>query len=182
MMLFMMTGGRRMAYQRGDMAYQRGDVVLIPFPYTDLSAQKTRPAIVVSSQHFHTVRSELLLMYVSSQVDKADPAIDYLLQDWQDTRLLKLSLARPKIAAVEPSLVVYKVGTLSERDLLGVDQCLLRAFGLESALLSKINLTAQSAAFVQAMAESILAVAIARKDEAGINLNSLQTLLEQESS
>ncbi len=31
------------------MAFQRGDVVLIPFPYTDLSASKTRPAVVVSS-------------------------------------------------------------------------------------------------------------------------------------
>ena len=32
------------------MAFQRGDVVLIPFPYTDLSTSKTRPAVVVSSE------------------------------------------------------------------------------------------------------------------------------------
>ncbi|MEA3397813.1 MAG: type II toxin-antitoxin system PemK/MazF family toxin [Chloroflexota bacterium] len=32
-----------------NMAFQRGDVVLIPFPYTDLSASKTRPVVVVSS-------------------------------------------------------------------------------------------------------------------------------------
>jgi len=30
------------------MAFRRSDVVLIPFPYTDLSAAKTRPAVVVS--------------------------------------------------------------------------------------------------------------------------------------
>jgi hypothetical protein len=32
------------------MAFQRGDVIPIPFPYTDLSATKTRPALVVSGE------------------------------------------------------------------------------------------------------------------------------------
>lgn len=49
------------------MAFQRGDVVLIPFPFTDLTATKTRPAVVVSCATYHNVRSELLLAYVSSQ-------------------------------------------------------------------------------------------------------------------
>ena len=52
-------------------SHQRGDVVLIPFPFTDLTTTKTRPAVVVSSQLYHQVRSELLLAYVSSQVSKA---------------------------------------------------------------------------------------------------------------
>ncbi len=113
------------------MAYQRGDVVLVPFPYTDLMAQKTRPAVVVSSELYHARRPELLLMYVSSQVEKADMALDYLLQDWQEARLLKPSFARPKIAAVEPVLVVYQVGALTARDLRGVDSALIKAFGLK---------------------------------------------------
>ncbi len=41
------------------MAFQRGDVVLIPFPYTDLSS-KTRPGVIVSSAVYHAARSELL--------------------------------------------------------------------------------------------------------------------------
>ena len=47
------------------MTFQKGDVVLIPFPYTDLSATKTRPAAVVSSNIYHNFRSELLLAYIS---------------------------------------------------------------------------------------------------------------------
>ena len=61
------------------MAYQRGDVVLLPFPFTDLSATKTRPAVVVSSEIYHRVRSELLLAYVSSQVTKAHRDLDHIL-------------------------------------------------------------------------------------------------------
>ena len=79
--------------------FQRGDVVLIPFPYTDLSAFKTRPAVVVSSRIYHAARSELLLAYVSSQISQANPTIDYALADWADAGLLKPSFVRPKASS-----------------------------------------------------------------------------------
>jgi len=34
------------------MAFQRGDVVLVPFPFSDLSTIKVRPAVVVSGEEF----------------------------------------------------------------------------------------------------------------------------------
>ena len=109
---------------------QRGDIVLIPFPFTDLTATKTRPAVVVSSQLYHQVRSELLLAYVSSQVSKANAQIDYLLTDWAAAGLPKPSFVRPKLAAIEPSLIVYHVGHLSADDLRAVDDCLRQAMAL----------------------------------------------------
>jgi len=112
------------------MAFQRGDVVLIPFPFTDLRAAKTRPAIVVSSAVYQSVRSELLLAYVSSQVSKATMLIDYVLTDWQTAGLLKPSFVRPKIAAIEPALIVYQVGRLSAQDMGEVDHRLRLAMDL----------------------------------------------------
>jgi len=146
------------------MAYRRGDIVLIPFPYTDLSASKTRPAVVVSSDIYHMARSELLLAYVSSQVSRADPMIDHVLVDWRAVGLLKPSFVRPKVAAVEPTLVVHRVGSLSARDLSAVDRCLRRAMALvDTALadvLAEVDLMTQSAALVQALAEKSTAVVI----------------------
>ena len=43
------------------MAYQRGDVLLVPFPFSDLSTSKVRPAVVVSSALYHTSEPDLLL-------------------------------------------------------------------------------------------------------------------------
>ena len=112
------------------MAYERGDVVLIPFPFTDLSTAKTRPAVVVNSPLYWHIRAEYLLAYVSSQISRANPELDHVLVDWEAAGLLKPSFMRPKIAAIDPTLVVYHVGKLSAQDLSGIDACLRQALKL----------------------------------------------------
>lgn len=165
------------------MAFQRGDVVLIPFPYTDLSATKTRPAVVVSSRRYHEVRPDLLVAYVSSQIQGADRFMDHVIVDWQGANLLKPSFVRPKLAAIEPSLVVHHVGTLSMSDLIEVDRRLRRALDLtQTALIDVLvetDLSAQPAATVQVLATESLQAAVAL-DAAGaeeINLRALRQLL-----
>ena len=112
------------------MVFRRGDVVLIPFPYTDLSATKTRPAVVVSSVLYHNLRTELLLAYLSSRIAMADPRLDYVLTDWKEAGLLKPTFMRPKIAAIEPDLVIFRTGALTKHDLAEVDERLRQALGL----------------------------------------------------
>ena len=43
------------------MKFQRSDVVLVPFPFSDLSTTKVRPAVVVSSALYHATEPDLLL-------------------------------------------------------------------------------------------------------------------------
>lgn len=50
------------------MAYQFGDVVLVPFPFTDQSTTKQRPAVVVSSAAYNRIRRDVILMAITSQV------------------------------------------------------------------------------------------------------------------
>jgi mRNA-degrading endonuclease toxin of MazEF toxin-antitoxin module len=35
------------------MAFQRGELLLVPFPFSNLSNSKVRPALVVSSTQYH---------------------------------------------------------------------------------------------------------------------------------
>ena len=165
------------------MAFQRGDVVLIPFPFTDLSAAKTRPAVVVSSDLYHQARSELLLAYISSQVSKVNPTLDYLLLDWTLAGLLRPSFVRPKIAAIEPVLIVHQVGRFSARDLLEVDRRLRRAMSLTSTALTdaieEVDFMTQPATTVQALAEKSLAsvLAFAAADSLEVKVQRLSELL-----
>ncbi|MEZ4713330.1 MAG: type II toxin-antitoxin system PemK/MazF family toxin [Caldilineaceae bacterium] len=165
------------------MAFQRGDVVLIPFPFSDLTATKTRPAVVVSSAAYQSVRSELLLAYVSSQIGKATAPIDYVLNDWQAAGLLKPSFVRPKIAAIEPALIVHQVGRLSLRDQSEVDRRLRRAMDLTSSALpdvaQEIDLAQQSPAIVQVVAEKAVAalVTFSKTNNPPVDLLRIRKLL-----
>lgn len=48
-------------------SYKFGDVVLVPFPFTNQSASKKRPAVVVSSTAYHADHINMVLIGVSSQ-------------------------------------------------------------------------------------------------------------------
>jgi mRNA interferase MazF len=49
-------------------AYSFGDIVLVPFPFTDQTGAKKRPAVVVSSAAYNGARRDLVLMAITSQV------------------------------------------------------------------------------------------------------------------
>ncbi|MDW8365853.1 MAG: type II toxin-antitoxin system PemK/MazF family toxin [Abditibacteriales bacterium] len=44
------------------MAFERGDVVLVPFPFADLTTTKARPAVIVSSDTFTAAEGRLLIV------------------------------------------------------------------------------------------------------------------------
>ncbi|MEZ4662795.1 MAG: type II toxin-antitoxin system PemK/MazF family toxin [Caldilineaceae bacterium] len=165
------------------MAFQRGDVVLIPFPFTDLTATKTRPAVVVNGSAYQRVRSELLLVYVSSQISKAAAPIDYVLIEWQAAGLLKPSFVRPKIAAIEPALIVHHVGRLSVQDMYEVDRRLRSAMELTTSVLPEVaqelDFAQQSPAVVQLLAEKTVAavVAFSKAGNQSVDLDRIRELL-----
>jgi mRNA interferase MazF len=44
-----------------------GDVVLVPFPFTDQSGTKRRPAVVVSLAGYNMSRRDIVIMAITSQ-------------------------------------------------------------------------------------------------------------------
>jgi mRNA interferase MazF len=102
---------------------------LIPFPYTDLSATKTRPTVVVSIAEHQGKRGDLILAYLTSQTTMSDE-FDYLLTDWASAGLLRPTLMRARLAVVNERLVQYRIGALSTRDLAEIDERLRHTLGL----------------------------------------------------
>jgi hypothetical protein len=49
-------------------AYSFGDVVLVPFPFTDQTASKKRPAVVVSADAYHQRRPDVIVMAVEKEL------------------------------------------------------------------------------------------------------------------
>lgn len=92
-----------------------GTVVLVPFPFTDQSAAKQRPAVIVSSSAYHRARRDLILMPITSQL-RGSAFGDVLVQDWQAAQLLMPSAVKPVLATLDQALVIKSLGALSARD------------------------------------------------------------------
>jgi mRNA interferase MazF len=110
------------------MAYAKGDVVLVPFPFTDLSATRVRPAVVVSSDRYATHTSDVMVAMVTSQPQTGFS--DCALRDWQQAGLIYPSWVRAKIATLAQGLVRFSPGRLSGRDEKAVERTLRIVLGL----------------------------------------------------
>lgn len=96
--------------------YEFGDIVLIPFPFTDQTTTKKRPAVIVSSRAYHEQRPDLIVMAVTSQTRAAAGVGEVPVTKWEQAGLLKPSAIKPILATVEPRLVIKKIGRLHEAD------------------------------------------------------------------
>lgn len=109
--------------------YEFGNVLLVPFPLSDQSTNKKRPAVVISSGAYHQAHPDLILIAVTSQI--STPRFgDLIIQDWQSADLLKASMIKPAITTIEQKLVIRKLGTLQSSDQQDLHQLLQTILGI----------------------------------------------------
>lgn len=90
--------------------YELGDVVRVPFPFTDQTAVKKRPAVVISSPAYHRERRDLILMAVTSQVRPSRAGSEVAVTRWKEAGRLKPSVIKPVIATVDGGHLLSKQG------------------------------------------------------------------------
>lgn len=111
----------------------RGTIVLVPFPFTDLSAMKVRPALVVSRENIG--KSDVIVVFISSVIPKLKNEVDILLElgdaDFKRTGLKTASLIKcRKIATLDRSIVLGELGILAPRTMKRVDVIFKKIFGI----------------------------------------------------
>ncbi len=94
-----------------------GDVVLVPFPFTDQSGTKKRPAVVVSSHGYNASRRDIVIMAITSQVRTPLAFGEATVGDWQGAGLVKESVLKPVFTTIEQGLVLRVMGRLSAADI-----------------------------------------------------------------
>lgn len=93
-----------------------GDIVLVPFPFTDQTAAKRRPAVVISGLSYNRDKPDLIVMAVTSQLRPTASFGEVWLQNWSEAGLLKPSAVEPVIATLEQRLVIRALGQLAAPD------------------------------------------------------------------
>ena len=90
----------------------KGDVVLITFPFTDLSGSKLRPAVVLAQTNL-----DLTVCFITTQIQWQEQS-DVLLQPNSTNGLKTASLIRlSKIATLDKSLSKGLLGRLNQNEL-----------------------------------------------------------------
>ncbi|MEM8779717.1 MAG: type II toxin-antitoxin system PemK/MazF family toxin, partial [Cyanobacteria bacterium P01_G01_bin.49] len=89
--------------------FVKGDVVVVPFPFSDLSQSKRRPALVICNLQ----GSDLILCQITSQNPNDIYAISLTNNNFQSGGLNRNSYIRPnKIFTATENLILYKIGQL----------------------------------------------------------------------
>lgn len=95
---------------------ERGDIVLVRFPFTDLSSSKLRPALVLAPCNKY---EDVILAFISSVVEETDDT-DYVLKeddkDFPETGLKRTSVFKmAKLATLSKDLISGEIGFVSAR-------------------------------------------------------------------
>jgi len=86
---------------------KKGDIILVPFPFTDLSGSKNRPALVIADSEL-----DVTVAFISTQIQWKEET-DILMQPDTENGLKKESLIRlSKLATIDKDLVFGRLGRL----------------------------------------------------------------------
>ena len=108
--------------------YNFGDVVLVPFPFTDQTSSKNRPAVVVSSAAYQSAYLDLIIMAITSQA-RAMVIGEVTVTHWKEAGLLKPSVIKPVLATIDRALILRKFGRLEPEDQKSLRDALPTIFG-----------------------------------------------------
>lgn len=102
---------------------KKGDIVLVPFPFTDLSGAKNRPALVLISNP-----SDTTVAFISSKISFQAPT-DFLISPNPDNGLKVPSLIRvDKLITLSNELILGRLGALNNEQMKSIDQKLMDVF------------------------------------------------------
>jgi mRNA interferase MazF len=116
---------------RSTAALRRDDVVLVTFPFSDLSGQKLRPALVVG----RPLGDDVIVAFITSRTDAAVATAEHALAphdaEFAVTGLRTASRVRlNKVATLHRALIRRRLGHIGPRTKRAVDRALRYVFQL----------------------------------------------------
>lgn len=107
-------------------SYSKNEVVLVRYPFSNLSGSKVRPAVVVNASHSS---QDVIMVPLTSKVS-ALLAGEFVLTDWKGAGLNVASAVKRGLYTIHQSLVIKSIGKLSASDASSLDASLRDWLGL----------------------------------------------------
>jgi len=101
----------------------KGDVVVLPFPFSDLSANKRRPAVVVTKGEY----GDVILCQITSKAKKGAETVELRNKDFHEGKLKITSYVRPrKIFTADLGLVLYRACKIKKEKTTEIEDAICR--------------------------------------------------------
>lgn len=107
-------------------SYSKSDVVLVRYPFSDLSSSKIRPAVVVSVAH---PSQDIIITPLTSKTDSLFSG-EFVLSEWVAAGLNVSTAVKRGVYMVHESLVIKVLGRLANADAKQLEQSLRTWLGL----------------------------------------------------
>jgi mRNA interferase MazF len=105
---------------------KKGEIVLIPFPFTDLTGSKLRPALVLVADN-----NDVTVSFITTQI-RWQESTDVVIKPSPNNGLKKESLLRlSKLATIDASLIIGILGTLDANTIQTINQNLIKILKLD---------------------------------------------------
>lgn len=106
---------------------KQGDIVLIPIPFTDLTSQKRRPTIIISSNNYNEKHEDIVVVALTSNVEPQDFTITLTSDDLEEGSLKVTSMIRvDKIYTLNKSIILKTFGRVKPAILTKIKDSLLK--------------------------------------------------------
>ncbi|MEK7531900.1 MAG: type II toxin-antitoxin system PemK/MazF family toxin [Patescibacteria group bacterium] len=107
---------------------KKGAIILVPFPFTDLSDAKVRPALVVFTSR---TGEDMIVVFISSKKGPHIGVFDIIVSPTKQNGLKMQSIIRgAKIATLEKKIAIGELGMLEKVAMKQVTSTLRKVFGL----------------------------------------------------
>jgi mRNA interferase MazF len=113
--------------------YNQREIVLVPFPYTDLSNMKRRPVLIVSSNYYNHRHKDVIVAVISSNLSyKDDYAISLEDKDLEIGILPESSVIKVhKLFTISKSRIIKKFSLVRKEKFKVVFKILTKLFEID---------------------------------------------------
>jgi mRNA interferase MazF len=95
--------------------YKQRDIIMIPFPYTDLTETKQRPAIIVSNNNYNDTLDDVVVCAVTSKFQRDEFCIELLDTNLDYGKLPEISFVKAhKLLTIHKSKIIKKYSRVKE--------------------------------------------------------------------
>ncbi len=93
--------------------YRQREIVLLPFPFSDLSAVKKRPVLILSNNKFNEVSSDIIVVAITSKIFNDEYSIQIEDHDLEYALLPEKSVIKTsKLFTTSKSKIIKKFSIL----------------------------------------------------------------------